>query len=141
MAQTPAPSAARRRFDVAVRGGGVVGQTLALLLARDRLRVALVAGPRPPDSPPDVRAYAINAASRDLLRSVRAWPEGGPTDPAHPLPASAVPTVTPVSAMAVQGDGGGVLRFSASEQGTDALSWIVDVPALEQRLAATGLGL
>ena len=135
MAQTPAPSAARRRFDVAVRGGGVVGQTLALLLARDRLRVALVAAPRPPDSPPDVRAYAINAASRDLLRSVRAWPEGQPTDPAHPLPASAVPTVTPVSAMAVQGDGGGVLRFSASEQGTDALSWIVDVPALEQRLA------
>lgn len=135
MAHPTAPSAARRRIDVVVRGGGVVGQTLALLLARDRLRVALVTAPRPPNSPPDVRAYAINATSRDLLRSVRAWPEGQPAVPAHPLPASAAPTVTPVSAMAVHGDGGGDLRFSAAEQGTDALSWIVDVPALEQRLA------
>jgi 2-polyprenyl-6-methoxyphenol hydroxylase-like FAD-dependent oxidoreductase len=114
-----------------VRGGGVVGQTLALLLARDRLRVALVAEPRPPNSTPDVRAYAINAASREILRSVRAWPEAQP----HPLPAVAVPTVTPVSAMAVHGDSGGSLNFSAAEQGTDTLSWIVDVPALEQRLA------
>ena len=135
MAQSPAPSAARRRFDVAVRGGGVVGQTLALLLARDRLRVALVAPTKPPNSPPDVRAYAINAASRELLRSVRAWPEGLSTGSANPLPVAEVPTVTPVRAMAVHGDSGGALHFSAAEQGTEALSWIVDVPALEQRLA------
>ena len=135
MVQASPPSASRRRFDVAVRGGGVVGQTLALLLARDRLRVALVGAPRPANSPADVRAYAINAASRELLRSVRAWPEGQPADPAHPLPAATVPTVTPVIAMDVRGDAGGAVRFSAEEQGTSALSWIVDVPALEQRLA------
>jgi 2-polyprenyl-6-methoxyphenol hydroxylase-like FAD-dependent oxidoreductase len=135
MAQALAPSAARRRFDVAVRGDGVVGQTLALLLARDRLRVALVAAPKPANSPPDVRAYAINAASRELLRSVRAWPEGQPADPAHPLPTAGVPTVTPITAMNVRGDGGGSVQFSAAELGSSALSWIVDVPALEQRLA------
>ncbi len=133
MLQVPAPSASRRRFDVAVRGGGVVGQTLALLLARDRLRVALVAAARPADSPSDVRAYAINAASRELLRSVRAWPEGQPGEP--PQTSATVPTVTAVTAMDVRGDDGGALRFSAAEQGTSALSWIVDVPALEQRLA------
>lgn len=135
MATVTAPSPRSRRFDVAVRGGGVVGQTLALLLARDRLRVALVSPPRPTPATADVRAYAINAASRELLRSVRAWPEGQPVDPAHSLPESSTPVVTPVTAMHVQGDDGGQLRFSAEEQGAPALSWIVDVPALEQRLA------
>jgi 2-polyprenyl-6-methoxyphenol hydroxylase-like FAD-dependent oxidoreductase len=126
---SPAPrSGAARRFDVTIRGAGVVGQTLALLLARDRLRVALVGTPRGPQDTPDVRAYAINATSRDLLRSVRAWPEADPQDTrVHP--------VTPVSAMQVWGDDGGELQFSADDQGTDALTWIVDVPALEQRLS------
>ena len=40
-AATPSVSA-RRRYDVTIRGGGIVGQTLALLLARDRLKVALI---------------------------------------------------------------------------------------------------
>jgi len=106
----------------------VVGQTLALLLARDRLRVALVGAPRGPQDTPDVRAYAINAASRDVLRSVRAWPEADPQD-------DRVPPITPVSAMQVWGDDGGELQFSADDQGADALTWIVDVPALEQRLS------
>ena len=123
-APRPGPT---RRFDVAIRGAGVVGQTLALLLARDRLRVALVGSTRAEAGQPDVRAYALNAASRELLRSVRAWPEAGALD------ARATP-ITPVSAMQVWGDDGGELRFSAEDQGTEALTWIVDVPALEQRL-------
>ena len=122
----------RQRFDVVVRGAGTVGQTLALLLARDRLRVALVRSPRPASAVPDVRAYALNAAARALLRSVRAWPEGGATPGDR---ADATPCVTPVTAMAVHGDRRGALHFSAADQGTEALSWIVDVPALEQRLA------
>ncbi|MDO9438459.1 FAD-dependent monooxygenase [Hydrogenophaga sp.] len=126
---SPAPRAgAARRFDVAIRGAGVVGQTLALLLAKDRLRVALVGAPRGPQDTPDVRAYALNAASRDLLRSVRAWPEVDPLD-------ARTPPITAVSAMQVWGDNGGELQFSADEQGADALTWIVDVPALEQRLS------
>ncbi|MFP5325822.1 MAG: ubiquinone biosynthesis protein UbiH, partial [Gammaproteobacteria bacterium] len=51
-------------LDVCIRGAGVVGRTLALLLARDRLRVGLVDTPEPPSA--DVRAYAMNAASREL---------------------------------------------------------------------------
>jgi 2-polyprenyl-6-methoxyphenol hydroxylase-like FAD-dependent oxidoreductase len=107
-----------------------VGQTLALLLARERLRVALVG--KPPGSAPaaaDVRAYALNAASRELLESVRAWPGPVPGD------GDAPPAVTPVQAMQVWGDSGGEIGFSAGALGTEALTWIVDVPALERRLA------
>lgn len=132
MSSTPHPGGHRQRFDVVIRGAGIVGQTLALLLARDRLKVALVGQPRPASAEPDVRAYALNAAARALLRSVRAWPEDGAT-PA--VATDAPPAVTPVTAMVVQGDGDGALHFSAAEQGTEALAWIVDVAALEQRLA------
>lgn len=103
-------------LDVCIRGAGIVGRTLALLLARDRLRVGVVQGA--PAAHEDVRAYALNPASRQVLESVRAWP-----DRAH---------ATPVAGMEVHGDEGGLVRFEAGQQ--SALAWIVDVPALEQRL-------
>ena len=121
-----------RSFDVCIRGDGVVGHTLALLLARERLRVALVAPPQPSQSPEiapaDVRAYALNSPSRTLLQTLRAWPE----------PAFA----TPVLEMQVWGDSGGKLDFNArslakpidSDPAGHALAWIVDVPELEQQL-------
>jgi 2-polyprenyl-6-methoxyphenol hydroxylase-like FAD-dependent oxidoreductase len=107
-------------YDVCIRGAGIVGRTLALLLARDRLRVGLVDAP-PAASHSDVRAYALNSASRDLLSSVRAWP-----DEAH---------ATPVTAMDVHGDEGGRVQFSAEAEGVPALAWIVDVQPLLARLA------
>ncbi|MBL0920334.1 MAG: FAD-dependent monooxygenase [Hydrogenophaga sp.] len=114
-------NASARRADVVIRGAGVVGQALALLLAQDRLRVALLAGAGAP-RPDDVRAYALNTASRDLLRALRAWPDDVPG------------AVTPVHGMQVHGDADGALRFDAAELGAEALTWIVDVPALERRL-------
>lgn len=109
-------------FDVCIRGAGIVGRTLALLLARERLSVALVdsAGAQAP-SHSDVRAYALNLASREILESVRSWP-----DPEH---------ATPVLQMQVHGDQGGSVTFDAGRQHADAMAWIVDVPALERRLA------
>lgn len=110
-------------LDVCIRGGGIVGRTLALLLARDRLRVGLVdAAPAAStsDTAPDVRAYALNRASQALLEGVRCWPE----------PSAA----TPVTRMQVWGDGPGEVRFDATEFGTEALAWIVDVPVMEQLL-------
>ncbi len=118
-----------KKYDVAIIGGGVVGLTLALLLARDRLRIALVTPARPtvPTSP-DIRAYALNQASRQLLESLRVWPENA--DGSSPSP------VTPVTRMWVSdATANAALTFDASEAGTDALNWIVDVPALEDRLA------
>ncbi len=108
-------------LDVCIRGDGIVGRTLALLLARDRLRVGLVrhaaaAG----GATSDVRAYALNAASKNLLERLRAWP-----DAQH---------ATPVAAIEVHGDEGGQVRFKADAHGVPALAWIVDVQALQERL-------
>ncbi len=108
-------------LDVCVRGGGVVGRALALLLARDRLRVGLVEAPEP--GPADVRAYAINAASRDLLALLRAWPEA---------------EATPVLAMDVRGDAGGQVHFGAQAPGASTegapLAWIANASDLLQAL-------
>jgi ubiquinone biosynthesis UbiH/UbiF/VisC/COQ6 family hydroxylase len=70
---------------------------------------------------PDVRAYALSQASRQLLESVRCWP-----DEQH---------ATPVLAMLVHGDRGGQVAFNAIDTPVEALNWIVDVPSLEARLA------
>jgi len=107
--------------DICIRGAGIVARTLALLLARERLRVALVAAPPLADAAPDVRAYSLNLAARQLLESVRCWPDER--------------AATPVLAMQVHGDRDGALRFDAAAQGVPALNWIVDVPALERQLA------
>ena len=109
-------------LDVCIRGAGIVGRTLALLLARERLRVGLVRqSATATGAASDVRAYALNAASRKLLESVRAWP-----DPEH---------ATPVLGMQVHGDEGGEVRFEPQDQYAPALAWIVDVQALQDRLA------
>lgn len=128
MSSVPSRASAPRRFDVTIRGSGIVGQSLALLLARDRLRVALVGPPAGTAPQTDVRAYALNAASRELLQSVRAWPE-----PSAQATAGET-AITPVTAMQVQGDSGGAVGFNAAALPADALTWIVDVPALERRL-------
>lgn len=117
-------------YDVAILGGGMVGRTLALLLARERLRVALVERPAPPDSAPDIRAYALNAASRALLHSVRAWPDDERL--ATPVRTMWVADATTQADMGLASEQA-ALRFDAP-QPDGALGWIVDVPALEQRL-------
>ena len=111
-----------RPLDVCIRGGGIVGHTLALLLARERLRVGLVAPVAAnPGARTDVRAYALNFKSRELLLGLRCWPEA--------------PHVTPVLSMHVKETGAGVVNFAAAQYGAPALAWIVDVPALESQLA------
>ncbi|MBP6277097.1 MAG: FAD-dependent monooxygenase [Limnohabitans sp.] len=106
--------------DICIRGAGIVGRTLALLLARERLNVTLVEPPHPVKTS-DVRAYSLNGAAMTLLQDLRCWPDS--------------PAVTPVHQMQVWGDHGGQLRFGAQEQGVDELNWMVDVPVLEERLA------
>ena len=106
--------------DICIRGAGIVGRTLALLLARERLNVALVEEPVSAITA-DVRAYSLNGASMALLQDLRCWPE--------------CTAVTPVHQMQVWGDHGGQLNFGASELGVGELNWMVDVPVLQDRLA------
>ena len=103
-------------FDICIRGDGIVGRTLALLLARQNLQVGIVTQPN--TTKPDVRAYSLNSASRDVLSSVRCWP-----DALH---------ATAVMDMQVWGDGGGCVHFESPTP--DGLTWIVDVPVLEAQL-------
>lgn len=109
-----------QRFDVCIRGDGIVGRSLALLLARARLKVALHSPPAAAPARQDVRAYAINRASRELLEQLRVWP--------------GEPQVTPVTGMQVWGDDGGRIDF-APPAGSHEVAWLVDVPALEDQLA------
>ena len=101
-------------WDICIRGGGLVGRTLALLLSDiPQVRVLLVERPSGPT--PDVRAYALNEASRTVLSSIGCWPSAQ-----H---------ATPVQTMQVWGDTSGHVRFeSPSPLG---LTTIVDVPVLE----------
>lgn len=96
-----------------------MGHVLALLLARERLRVGLVVVPAPQVA--DVRAYALNQRSRALLERLRCWP--------------LAPAVTAVTRMDVQENGGGAVQFDAGQLAVSALAWIVDVPVLEAQLA------
>ena len=108
-------------LDVCIRGGGIVGHTLAMLLARERLRVGLVAPAVRSGAPAvDVRAYALNHRSRDLLESLRCWPGS--------------PHVTAVTDMQVKETGAATVHFAAGQNRVPALAWIVDVPALEAQL-------
>jgi 2-polyprenyl-6-methoxyphenol hydroxylase-like FAD-dependent oxidoreductase len=113
-----------KRFDVCVRGAGVVGRSLALSLARLGLRIALQGEAPRAGAGSDIRTYALNPASVALLSSLRVW---------EALPADAV---APVYDMRVEGDApGAALDFSAWQQHVRELAWIVDAAALDQQLA------
>jgi ubiquinone biosynthesis UbiH/UbiF/VisC/COQ6 family hydroxylase len=123
-----APRALAVLPDVLVRGGGAVGSAAALALARQGLRVAMLA-PLPSaassasPAAPDIRAYALNRASVELLTTLRVWE-------AIPPPAR-----TQVHEMRIEGDdGAAVLEFSAWRAALAELAWIVDAAALDQAL-------
>jgi 2-polyprenyl-6-methoxyphenol hydroxylase-like FAD-dependent oxidoreductase len=111
------------QFDVCIRGAGIVGRSLALMLASQGLRVALVnlhASASAGQGHSDVRAYALNTAAKQLLTDLRCWPEAS--------------ACTPILKMHIEGDQGGNLEFRAADQGVEALNWMVDVPSLENNL-------
>ncbi len=123
MPWAPPYNAGMTGHDIVVRGAGAVGKAAALALSRQGLNVGLVSAPA--RSAPDVRAYALNAASVALLESLKVW---------HALPADAR---TAVHDMRVEGDAAGaVLEFSAWTQGVAELAWIVDAAELELALQA-----
>ena len=114
-----------KRFDVLVRGSGIVGKCLALALSRLGLQVALREDAARADAAPDVRAYAMNAASVRLLQGLKVW---------DALPAHAA---TAGHDMHVEGDAAGAaIDCSAWTQRVRELAWIVDAAVLERALAA-----
>ena len=113
-----------KRHDVLVRGAGIVGQSLALSLARLGLSVALRPDADKREGQPDIRAYALSAASVSLLQGLKVW---------DALPAHAA---TPVHDMHVEGDAAGLIEFSAWDARVGELAHIVDAAVLERELAS-----
>ncbi|WP_199153049.1 UbiH/UbiF family hydroxylase [Chromobacterium sp. ASV23] len=104
------------KYQVIVVGGGLVGASLALALAREGKRVALLER-RHPDFEAleqgwDARVYAVSPANRRFLEGLGAWP--------------GMERVGTIAAMDVRGDAGGRIEFSAADADADALAWIVE---------------
>lgn len=117
----------RRDFiDVAVIGGGIVGSTAALALARQGLRVVLVEAGAPPAWRPetcDLKVYAIATDSRLLLDELAVWAS------------VASARVQPYRRMRVwDAAGGDELCFDADQLGRESLGYIVEHALLADRL-------
>ncbi len=139
-------------IDICIRGSGVVGKTLALLLARKRIRVGLVQSPVPVHSAAtaqaDIRAFALNAASRAALTGLRAWPQQacavqhirvqGDRDDSPPDADASADTHADTHIRATKSArtnaGAGRVQFDAASLQAEALAWIVDAAALETLL-------
>src|SRR5260364_251912 len=109
-------------FDASVVGGGIVGKTAALALARTGLRVALLAR-----APAPLPAYAASGGTQRLLERLRVWQA---LDRAR---------LSPVYDMRVYGDAHAELHFSAFQAAVPELAWIVESSLLEGALD-TALG-
>ena len=118
----------RGRLDVVVVGGGVVGATCALSLARLGLDVALVEGREPARwsaDAPDLRVYAFAPDNAALLDRLGVW------DSVRGTRAQAYRRMRVWDA-----SGGGELSFDADMLGRDQLGWIVENNLLADRLWA-----
>jgi 2-octaprenyl-3-methyl-6-methoxy-1,4-benzoquinol hydroxylase len=118
----------RRRLDVAVVGGGVVGSTCALALSALGLEVALVEGVEPPRwqaRQPDLRVYAFAADNVAMLEASGVWRD------VRAARAQAYRRMRVWDAA-----GGGELMFDADALGRTELGWIVEHGLLVDRLWA-----
>ena len=105
-------------LDICILGDGMTGCALALTLSAQGMKVGLVM----PDghdqtakmSPADVRAFSLNAAARQILSNLDAWPKDD--------------QICAVQRIAVWGDRGGHIEFCAGQE--PALSWIVEARCL-----------
>lgn len=105
-------------YDVAIVGSGVVGATLACLLAEAGCHVALVDGiARHParDEPWDLRTFSLTPASRRILTAAGAWPR---MDLAR---------VAPYHGMQVwDAAGSGMIDFDAAANARSTLGYIAE---------------
>ncbi|MFV0665739.1 UbiH/UbiF family hydroxylase [Denitromonas sp.] len=114
------------KFDLVIVGAGLAGASLAAALRGSRLKIAVVES-QPPARPEgwDSRIYAISPANADFLTDIGVWQH---LDSAR---------LTPVYDMAIQGDAGGRLDFSAYDCGLRELAWIVESGLMQRELWET----
>lgn len=120
-------SRAAKGLEAIVVGAGIVGSAIALGLARQGRRVALVEA-RPPapwqaETTLDLRVYAISPGSQALLEHLGVWPQ------------IAASRAQPYHHMRVwDAAGGGTLALDDHEAGLPALGHIVEAGLIQWRL-------
>lgn len=108
-----------KHYDVIINGGGMVGATLACLLAKSSRKVAVVEASKAkefsPGAPYDLRVSAISRASQNAFTEIGAW------DVMQEMRAS------PYEIMDVwDAEGDGNVRFDAAELGEPDLGHIIE---------------
>jgi 2-octaprenylphenol hydroxylase len=111
------------QFDLVIVGAGLSGASLAAALRGSRLRLAVIES-RPPAAPAgwDSRIYAVSPANAAFLESIGVW---GHLDKSR---------INPVRDMAIFGDAGGRLDFSAYDCGLGELAWILEAGLMQREL-------
>lgn len=111
------------RSDVAIAGGGPVGLTLALALARRGYEVVVADGAPPPDKArPDTRAYFIAHGCWRIFRALG-------------IEEQLLPLAEPVTQVEAEGRIGGI-SFIAEECSEPALGYMIEAGALANVLHA-----
>jgi len=115
--------------DICIVGGGAIGKTAALALARAGHQTTLLTAERTDYKTPvtahwDQRVYALNHVAYDLLSRLRVW------DAMDPSRIAAIDTIE------VHGDGdaAGHVGFDAYAAHTEALAWTVEDNNINQAL-------
>jgi len=116
-----------KHYDVVIIGGGMVGASLACLLAKLNIQIAVVEATLPKqyqvDDPYDLRVSAISHFSHQVLIDTGAWP------------LIAAMRVSPYEAMQVwEAQGQGIIHFNAADMGAAQLGHII-----ENRIIQLGL--
>ncbi|MCD6044881.1 MAG: ubiquinone biosynthesis protein UbiH [Gammaproteobacteria bacterium] len=124
----------KEQYNIIIVGGGIVGLTLALLLAQSDKRIALIEKRAKIESfnraQYDVRVSAVTPASVKLFEQLSVWKD------------MVALRVSPFTHMHVwDGDGRGKIEFDAASAGVNQLGYIVEnnvmLQALWQRVAST----
>lgn len=112
------------QYEIIVCGGGIVGMSTALSLARQGIKVAILAPEYDPFAPTSgddyhARIYAISGASQVLLEQLGVWKK--------------IPTARyqAVERMEIHGDAGGELVLDAWQANRKELTWIMESGQIE----------
>ena len=112
--------------DIAIVGGGLAGASLAVALRKTRFRIALLEVRTPAFTDQvDHRVYAVSPINQSFLEGLGVWQHMDAL------------RLSPVHDMEVQGDAGGVLRFSAHDAGLKELAWIIESSVMHRELWET----
>lgn len=119
-----------KHYPVIVIGGGMVGSTLACLLAKQSIDVAVIEARRPDDYQPDdafdLRVSAISPYSQSILQQAGAWDD------------ILSKRLTPYEAMSVwDSSGDGQVQFDAAEVGMPYLGHIIENRMIQLALLAS----